>query len=79
MHGLNGSVFCRSQKDSRGFVLHSVELQQVGLWQACETQTMANDAELHTPIQKEEQMTLFDAFFIHGFQRGQSFLAPEFC
>ena len=24
-------------------------------------------------------MTLFDAFWRHGFQRGQSFLAPEFC
>ena len=36
-----------------------------------------NDAEYHTLIQ-QEQMT-FDAFRSHGFQRGQSFLTPEFC
>ena len=29
-------------------------------------------------ITQQEQMTLFDAFCIHGFQGGQSFLAPDF-
>ena len=48
------------------------------LWQGCETQSIVSDAEYHTQIQ-QEQMTLFNTFWSHGFLRGQSFLAPEFC
>ena len=57
--------------------MHPVELQQFGLWQGCEAQTIVNDAEYHTLMQ-QEQVTLFDALWSHGFQRGPSFLAPEF-
>ena len=77
-HGLNGCVLCCSQNYSHGFVLYPVELQQVRLWHSCETQTIVNDVDYHTLIQ-QEQMTLFDAFWSHGFQCRQSFLAPEFC
>ena len=51
---------------THGFVLYPVELKQVRLWQGYETQTIVNDAEYHTSIQ-QEQMTLFDAFWSHGF------------
>ena len=74
-HGLQGCVFCCFQNGCHGFILHPVELQQAGLSQGCETQTIVNDAEYHYhALIQQKQMTLFGALRRQAFSVDIPFL-----
>ena len=56
----NGRVFCCGH-DSHSSLLHSIDFQQVGLLQGCETHTIVKDDGYRTYLQQKQATTLFVA------------------
>ena len=77
MHGQNGLSFVVSRMTLMASFCTLLNFSRLDCVRVCETQNMVNDTEYHTLMQ-QERMTLFDAFWSHGFQHGQYFVAPEF-